>query len=151
MHIKEASMAANIGIWLDRSNAMIVRIEGTKCDIETISSDVEIARHPRCGTKGHCTIIPERRLKLRRQAFVRRFYQKIVQSVRDAGTLFILGPGMAKMELINEIGAIKHLRTRILGIETVDKISIRQLELMLRGYVAAMGSASEKLRGSKYV
>jgi stalled ribosome rescue protein Dom34 len=130
-------MSVNIGIWLDRSNAMIVRITGTKCAVESISSDIEIVRHPRGGTQGHCTFIPERRNKLRRQTVVRRFYQKIIQAVRDAGAIFIIGPGFAKVELVHEIDTDKRLRTRVAGIETVDKMSMGQFEDKVRGYFAA--------------
>lgn len=127
-------MSINIGIWLDHSKAVILQIEDKKCDVVTINSNIEDARHPRCGTEGHCTIIPERKRKGRRQEIVRKFYQGITAKIRNAGAIFILGPGMAKTEFVNELNTVKQLRSRIIGIAAADKMSLRQLESKVRQY-----------------
>jgi stalled ribosome rescue protein Dom34 len=127
-------MSTNVGIWLDRSNAIIIRMDDKKSDTITLSSDIETARHPRCGTEGHCTIIPERRLRQRRKEIVRKYYKKIIETIRNAGSILILGPGIAKNEFLNEIGAVKQLRARMISIETADKMSPRQLESRVRKF-----------------
>lgn len=135
-------MTSKIGIWLDRSRAIIVSINDKKCEMLTLSSDIDDARHPRCGTEGHCTIIPESRLRQRRHEIVKKFYQKIVETIRTAGAIFILGPGIAKTELINEIVTVKHLKGHIIGIETADKMSTRQLESKVRKFFDAIVNRS---------
>jgi stalled ribosome rescue protein Dom34 len=127
-------MSINIGIWLDHSKAVILQIQDRNCDIITINSNIEDARHPRCGTDGHCTIIPERKLKGRRQEIVRKFYQSIIGKIRNAGAIFILGPGMAKTEFANKLSTVKHLRSRIIGITAAEKMTPRQLESKVRQF-----------------
>jgi hypothetical protein len=128
----EAFMSTLIGIWVDRSKAIIIRVNDKKCDTLTLLSDIENARHPRCGTEGRCTMIPERRMEKRKQEIVRKFYQRIVGTIRDAGAILILGPGMAKTELISEFDSIRHLRSRIIGIETAGRMSLKQLEAKVK-------------------
>jgi stalled ribosome rescue protein Dom34 len=131
---KEKLMSTKIGVWLDRSKAIILQFEDNKCDVVTLNSNIESARHPRCGTEGHCTIIPERKNKGRRQEIVRKFYQGIAAKIKNAGAIFILGPGMAKTEFAKELNAVKQLRSRVIGIAVADKMSLRQLESKVRNF-----------------
>jgi hypothetical protein len=43
---KEAFMSSSIGIWLDRSNAVIISLASGKSETITLSSDIQKARHP---------------------------------------------------------------------------------------------------------
>jgi hypothetical protein len=125
-------MSLNIGIWLDRSRAVIVRLADKKMETVTLSSEMEKARHPQCGTEGRCTIIPEHRLQQRRKEIVRKFYKKIIGLVKNAGSVLILGPGPAKNEFVNEIDRVKSFRCRIAGVESADNISTVELEGKVR-------------------
>jgi hypothetical protein len=127
-------MPSKIGIWLDRSKAIVIRISDKKTDMYTLSSDIDDARHPRCGTEGHCTIIPERRLRQRKQEIVRKFYQKIIVTIRNAKSILILGPGIAKNELINEIDKLKFFRGRSIRLEPADRMSLSLFESTVRRY-----------------
>jgi hypothetical protein len=123
-------MLSNIGIWLDRSRAVIINL--TSGRNETLSSGIEKARHPLCGTEGRCTIIPERRLEQRKKEIVRKYYRKIIGIIQNAGSILILGPGPAKNEFVNEIDRVKSFRCRIAGVVPADTVSLRQLELKVR-------------------
>ncbi|HBC86461.1 MAG TPA: hypothetical protein DCZ94_05860 [Lentisphaeria bacterium] len=135
-------MAQQVGIWLDRSNAIVVSIVNGVAKTDTIDSDIAETRHPLSSTKGHCTIIPESHIRHRRDEFVKRFYRRIIQSIRNAETIFIFGPGAAKKELISEIGRIKGLRSRVIDMETTDKMAPRQAELKVLGFYAMRVSES---------
>jgi hypothetical protein len=124
-------MTRKIGIWLDRSKAIIVRVNEKKCETEILMSDFHEARHPRCGTEGHCTLIPEKRIAQRKQEIVNKFYHSIVDKITDAGMILSLGRGMAKVEFANELKTIKQLRSRIVGVETAERMSPRQTELKI--------------------
>ncbi len=125
-------MERKIGIWLDRTNAIIVRIGEKSCETSIVNSAIESARHPRCGTEGHCTIIPEKKLKQRKLEITKKYYQTIIKSIDDASELFVLGPGMAKNELIYEIKNMKNFKPKIIGVASADKMSIRQLQSEMR-------------------
>lgn len=135
-------MAPQVGICLDRSKAFIVSIIHGKTRTATIISDIDETRHPRCGTEGRCTIIPERRLRQRRQELVRKFYRSIIQSVRDAGMIVVFGPGAAKSELVREMERCKPLRAHVIGLATTDKLALRQAELRVLEFYAMHPVAS---------
>lgn len=136
-------MATHIGIWLDRSDAIIIRIKNTTCETLKVSSGLVGARHPRCGTEGHCTLIPEKRLRLRRQELVQRFYRRIVEIISNAEAILILGPGLAKTEFAKEIAAVKQLRSRIMGIEIAAKMSTPQIKAKVVAFFEGRPSAAQ--------
>lgn len=59
---------------------------------------------------------------------IRSFYNDIVDGIRDAGKIFLFGPGEAKLELKKEIKRNNELASRIKGVETTDKITPNQIK-----------------------
>ena len=57
----------------------------------------------------------------------------MVEDLRDAESIFIFGPGEAKGELEKRL-ASKGLGGRVVGIETVDKMTERQIAAKVRQY-----------------
>ena len=55
----------------------------------------------------------------------------MVEGLRDAESIFIFGPGEAKGELEKRL-ASKGLGGRVVGIETVDKMTERQIAAKVR-------------------
>ena len=62
-----------------------------------------------------------------------RYYEWIVSFIRDADSIWIFGPGEAKVELENCIKR-DELGARIVGIETVDKMTDHQIEAKVRDH-----------------
>ena len=62
-----------------------------------------------------------------------RYYGEVVECLRDAESIFIFGPGEAKGELEKRL-ASKGLGGRVVGIETVDKMTERQIAAKVRQY-----------------
>ena len=62
-----------------------------------------------------------------------RYYGEVVECLRDAESIFIFGPGEAKGELEKRL-ASKGLGGRVVGIETVDKMTERQIAANVRQY-----------------
>jgi hypothetical protein len=61
------------------------------------------------------------------------FYDAVIASLGDAEAILILGPGEAKGELKKRLK--KHgLADRIVGLETVDKMTDRQIEAKVHDY-----------------
>ncbi len=135
-------MAQQVGIGLGRSGAFVVSVTKNKAETTSIASDIDQTRRPLRGTEGHCTIIPEHRLRRRRDEFLKRFYRSIVHSVRDAGMIFVFGPGAAKQELIREMARVKGLTSRVVGVETTDRMTPRQVELRVQEFFAMYAAAS---------
>jgi hypothetical protein len=67
------------------------------------------------------------------------YYDAVIACVRDAEAILILGPGEAKRELERRL-ASKKLGGRIIGTETVDKLTDRQIAARVRQHFRAGSS-----------
>jgi hypothetical protein len=64
------------------------------------------------------------------------YYDAVIASIRDADAILLLGPGEAKRELAKRL-ARRHLASRIVGIETTDKMTRRQVAAVVRDRFSA--------------
>jgi hypothetical protein len=62
-----------------------------------------------------------------------RYYEGIISLIRDADSIWIFGPGEAKVELENRMKN-ELLGARIVGIETVDKMTDHQIAAKVRDH-----------------
>ena len=60
-----------------------------------------------------------------------KYYDHVISCVRDAESILILGPGEAKVELEKRLES-EALSGRVVGIETVDKMTDRQIAARIR-------------------
>ena len=59
------------------------------------------------------------------------FYDAVIACIREADSILIFGPGEAKNELENRLEK-KDLGSRIVGIETVDKMTDKEIAATVR-------------------
>ena len=69
----------------------------------------------------------ETKAEERRRHQLHDYYQNVIHAIRDARGILILGPGEAKVEFEKEIKKTKELSSRIIGVETSDKLTENQL------------------------
>jgi hypothetical protein len=62
---------------------------------------------------------------------LRRYFDGVVSLIRDADAIWIFGPGEAKVELKKRLEH-EELGGRIVNIETVDKMTDRQIAAKVR-------------------
>lgn len=123
-------MNKQAGLWIDHSKAVIVMITVTGEEIKEISSDME--RHERfteetASTDGFLDDVRNRQIADQ----LNNYYEQIMAMVGDADTIQIFGPGEAKDELVKRFE--QHgLKAHILTIETVDKMTGRQIATKVR-------------------
>jgi stalled ribosome rescue protein Dom34 len=60
-----------------------------------------------------------------------KYYDHVVSCIRDAESILILGPGEAKVELERRLES-EALGGRVVGMETVDKMTDRQITARVR-------------------
>ena len=97
-------------------------------DIREIPSDMEKhVRYSGQATEG----AGEDQRDMRFAGHLHKYYEKIVSRIRDADAILILGPGEAKGELKTCLEG-EALGGRIVGIETVDKMTDRQIAARVR-------------------
>ncbi len=77
-------------------------------------------------------------------AAAERFYHQVAEALETAGEVLVVGPGSAKLELIKHVHKHhKPLVDKIVGVETVDHPSDRQLASFARKYF----HAEDRMRG----
>jgi hypothetical protein len=117
-------MKNNVGVWIDHRKAVIVHLKDDAETIQTLLSGMEKhVRHPRGK--------PEDQEEHRFSNHLREYYTKVIASVHDADSIFLLGPGEAKGELKACMEG-ETLGGRISGVETVDKMTDPQLAAEVR-------------------
>ena len=123
-------MKKQAGLWIDHRKAVIVIITNEGEEIKEITSNME--KHVRfsggdASEDGSTEDVRDRQFG----NHLNNFYDEVIAAVRDADSIQIFGPGEAKGELGKRI---KHagLKAHILAIETVDKMTERQISAKVR-------------------
>jgi hypothetical protein len=131
-------MKKEVGLWIDHRKTVIV----------TVENEVEVTREIKSNMEKHVRFSSGTRSKdpnnsqgstaedMRDRQFgnhLAGYYEGIISFLRDADSIWIFGPGEAKIELENRL---KHeeLGGRIVGIETVDKMTDRQIAAKVRDH-----------------
>ena len=120
-------MKTELGLWIDHKEAFIAStLENS--EVKRIASDIE--KHVRFG--GNAADNSEEDIRDRRfDNHLQKYYDEVIATIRHADSILILGPGEAKIELKKRLES-QHLGERIVGIETLDKMSDRQISAKVR-------------------
>ena len=129
-------MSTKVGLWIDHRKAIIVAITDEGEEIELIISKVEkqLRRSGDSPLKGpyESQQVPADSSRQRTFAgLLNLYYDAVIASIRDAESIMIFGPGDAKGELKTRLER-SDLGGRIEGIETVDKMTNRQIAAKVR-------------------
>jgi hypothetical protein len=122
------SMSGGVGVWIDHKKAVIATISGKEETLRQVTSGME--QHVRySGAAQEDGAENQRDRRFTRH--LNQYYDEVVACIREAGSLLIFGPGEAKKELEARLehGAF---RGQIVGIETVDKMTDRQIAARVR-------------------
>jgi hypothetical protein len=126
------------GVWIDHRKAVIVVVGDAEEHTAVIVSKVE--KHPeRAGDSPLKGPYESRQVPAddkRQRALtgeLNDFYDAVITALRNAESLLILGPGEAKGELKKRLEKDK-LGGRIAAVETVDKMTDRQIAAKVRNY-----------------
>lgn len=123
-------MKKQAGLWIDHRKAVIVIVTETGEEIKEITSNME--KHIRftggsASQDGSTEDVRDRQFG----NHLNSFYDAVVAFIRCADTIQIFGPGEAKGELVKRL---EHdgVKERILVVETVDKMTDRQISAKVR-------------------
>lgn len=121
-------MMSNVGLWIDHRKAVIVSLKDKVEKTMQIPSHME--KHVRYSGGAQAASAEDQRDR-RFAGHLRKYYDRVVSRIREADSILILGPGEAKVEL-GLLLESEALGGRIAGIETVDKLTDRQLAARVR-------------------
>jgi hypothetical protein len=96
-------------------------VTGRDEEIKVINSNVEKQR----GQSG-VSVPADDVLQRKLTGHLNSYYDEVISSLWNAGAILILGPGEAKTELKRRIET-NNLKGRIVDVETVDKMTDRQI------------------------
>jgi hypothetical protein len=131
-------MKKEVGLWIDHRKTVIV----------TVENEVEVTREIRSNMEKHVRFSSGTTSKdpnnspgstsedVRDRQFgdhLGSYYEGVISFIRDADSIWIFGPGEAKVELENRLKR-EELGGRIVGIETVDKMTDNQIAAKVRDY-----------------
>jgi hypothetical protein len=129
-------MKTTVGLWIDHRKAIIVAVTEKGEEIRLIISQVE--KQPRRSgdspLRGPYEPQQVHADDSRQRTFTGHlsiYYDAVIASIRDAEAILIFGPGDAKVELKKRLKK-NNLDGRIIGIETVDKMTDRQIAAKIR-------------------
>jgi hypothetical protein len=131
-------MKTTVGLWIDHRKAIIVAVTNKGEETKLIISKVEKQPGRFAGVRSTTSYESQqvRADDSRERKFTGHlniYYDAVIACIRDAESILIFGPGEAKGELQKRIKKT-NLGGRIVGIETVDKMTDRQIELKVRQY-----------------
>lgn len=111
-------------VWIDHKQAKVFHVEEERFDEALIHAP-----------NGHVH---------RDAPTAERYYHQVAEALTKAGEILVLGPGSAKLELIKHIHKHHHaLVDKIIGVETVDHPTDRQIVAFIRKYF----HAEDRMRG----
>jgi len=122
-------MDRNIGLWVDHKQAFLIR-NGTK-KVEVIDSKVKSRTHFSGGSRIRGTYNQRMDSELHHDDYYKsqldKYYTQIILAIHNADSIFIMGPGEAKLELKRALQRHKDLRNRLVKVEKADKMTINQM------------------------
>jgi hypothetical protein len=129
-------MKTRAGLWIDHKKAIVVAVTDKGEETRLIISKVEknLSRSGDSPLEGshYSQQVPaddSRQRRLTGQLNI--YYDAVIASIRDAESILIFGPGEAKGELQKRLNK-DNLDRRIVGIETVDKMTDHQVAAKVR-------------------
>jgi hypothetical protein len=122
-------MNRNIGLWIDHKQAFLIWHDRKK--VEVIPSNLEPRTYhsggARIGGRYNQSVDSELRYNDRYNNQLSKYYAQVISTIQNADSIFIMGPGEAKLELEKAIKKHKALIKKLLGTETADKMTKNQM------------------------
>jgi hypothetical protein len=134
-------MTTKAGVWIDHRKAVIVTVGPAEKRTSVILSKVE--KHPERsgdsplhGRYEGCQVPADDRRQRALTGELNVYYDAVLGAVRNVESLLICGPGEAKGELRKRLET-KGFGGRIAAVETVDKMTDRQIAAKTHEYFTA--------------
>jgi peptide subunit release factor 1 (eRF1) len=118
-----------IAVWIDHRTAVVANFEGERLETES-------AFHSTAGPHTHGGGRFQHHIQAHNHELLKHFYDEVIQHLRSADEIFILGPGQAKYELCKRIEHRKDLKGKVVGLHHATQISPVELIVMYASALA---------------
>ena len=148
--VEEQLPQKQTGVWIDHRKAIIVSVtdEGEEMGLVISASGKQMRRSGDSPLKGTYESLRVPADDVRQKivtAHLKLYYEAVTASIGDADSIMIFGPGEAKGELRKHLEK-KKPGGRIVSVETIDKMTDRQVAAKVRGHFAAKPKAARTRR-----
>jgi len=131
-------MGTKVGVWIDHKKAIVVAVTDAGEEMGLVVSAIESQprRSPSSRSDGPYESLQVPADDSRQRAstgHLNIYYDAVIASLGDAESILIFGPSEAKGELKKRLESV-NLVGRIVGMETVDKMTDRQIAAKVRAY-----------------
>jgi len=129
-------MKTKAGLWIDHRQAIVVIVSAAGEEIKQISSQAEkqlrrTGSTPLQGNFEAQKVPADNKQQRVYTAQLNTFYDEVIDCIRDAESILIMGPGVAKDELKTRLEE-KKLGDRISSIDTADNMTNPQVTAKVR-------------------
>ena len=133
-------MRAKVGLWIDHRKAIVVTVTDKGEEMGLIVSTVQkqlrrSGDSPLKGPYEQQQVPADDRRQRTFTGHLTVYYDAVIACIGDAESILIFGPGEAKGELTKRLKR-SDLGGRIAGVETVDKMTDRQIAAKVRRHFA---------------
>lgn len=133
-------MGTKNGLWIDHRKAVVVLVTDIGEEIIQIQSNAEkqLRRTGSSPLQGNFEAQKVPADDSRQRTFtgqLNSYYDEVIACIRDAESILIFGPGVAKNELKKRLEE-NNLGGRVSGVETVDNMTTPQIAAKVRQYFA---------------
>jgi stalled ribosome rescue protein Dom34 len=129
-------MSQQVAVWMDGEEARVFRVGARGFDESTLHSPTHhVHRHPKDQlTRTHNHPDDEH-----------RFFRALAETLKDAEQLLILGPSMTKLLFLRYLQkSAPVLGARVVGLETADHPTDRQIAAHVRAYFESATEGSSQ-------
>ena len=129
------------GVWLDFRKAHIVTVQDGKSTMFSFDSEMEDF-NPKGGYGGATPYGPqdsisESKYLERRKQQSKKYYSQIIDHLKDADSVIILGPGEARVGLTKAIESNNELKIKLRGVFAEDSMTDNQVMAKVREFYAS--------------
>lgn len=117
-------MNNQVGLWIDHREAFVVFANEAAEDIKS-----GLEKHVRFSMSADGKADDQRDKQY--QTHLNQYYDKVIEHIATAKSIFIFGPGEAKVEFKKRLEG-EGMGARIVGVETVDKMTEHQIEAKVK-------------------
>lgn len=133
-----SNLEQEVGLWIDHRKAVVVTFQNRIEKIQEITSDIEAhmrsSGNQESGDQNSSHQSAGEDVRDRHFGdHLESYYDRVIMAIKNAESIWIFGPGEAKVELENRLKS-KSLGARIVGIATADKMTYSQITAKARSY-----------------
>ena len=134
----------NLGIWMDHSIANLLDFKNNIIVTSTIEADSFIRDDECINWKDESLI------RNKKQIDLSKFFDKLIQVIKDFDEVLLFGPTEAKSELFDQIDQIPNLDLINITMKTTDKMTENQKQAFVREFFAERIPTSKKIKNKSF-